>query len=998
MIGFTIVPSCVSARAPGPVVYSFSRTQCTSRNAPVSRNGASFTHSLQEVFQRGSFQGVRVRSQRLFQCHNGSMSITRRLPTIECGLLKSLKKAFANVETAATGVASTPDQLLRIYSPVLTDIDIYGEEYKKLSDEALRAKTLEFKERLQNGDNLKEDLKKLLPEAFAVVREASCRVLNLRHYDVQMIGGILLHEGVIAEMGTGEGKTLVASLPSYLNALGGKGVHVVTVNDYLAKRDAEVIGQIHRFLGLSVGLIQAGMDAAERKESYACDITYGTNSEIGFDYLRDNMALDPNELVQRPLNYCIVDEVDSILIDAARTPLILSEAQQEDATIYLEALETITKFDEGVHYEVKEKENNVEMAMEGAQLLFKLFGGEERSRAMMTPVVNALKAANLFQRDVDYLVREGEIVLIDQTTGRALPGRRFTGGLHQALEAKEGLAIKNSSKIIASITFQFFFRLYGKLSGMTGTAMTDKEEFEDIYRIQVVQVPPNKPGQREDFPNVVFKVPDGKYKALVDEVTRINEQGRPILIGTASVDVSQQIVELLQQEGLKVQVLNASPDLAEKEAEIIAQAGRKGMITVSTSMAGRGTDILLGGNAPYMAKAKLKQALIESLLEENHSAKSRLALPAEIFPADPSEESLQALKDAVSFTVKELGLGSLKMIEIDDRIAVASERVLTDDKIILSLRNAYNCLLDDFSVYTEAEKAEVMEAGGLHVIGTERQESRRIDNQLRGRAGRQGEPGSTRFLLSLDDEIFRIFGADRMKEFATKFNVSDDMPIQNAGLQVALDNVQIQTEGYFRGIRRTLFDFDRVLAGQRDLLYRERRKVLVGTDEEVRQAVISYLHQFVKELIKTQIPSGKPTTDWPIQSIVKKLHQFIPGFQDLKPQDLQVKSLDQLESILIEKVMEAYRRKEASVDRKRAGLMSKVEKLIILQQVNMLWANYLNENKAIQEKAGFGAMASNKTTPLELFKNQALIAFDKLNTNLRINTIYSIFQYNPIQP
>ena len=668
---------------------------------------------------------------------------------------------------------------LKKYQPYVVDVNVLEDEIQALSDDQLKGKTAEFQQKLAKARSDRERaevLDELLPEAFAVVREAGRRVLGMRHFDVQLLGGIVLHKGQIAEMKTGEGKTLVSTLPAYLNALTGKGVHVVTVNDYLARRDAEWMGQVHRYLGLSVGLIQSGMGPAERQRNYACDITYATNSELGFDYLRDNMATVMSDVVQRPFNYCVIDEVDSVLIDEARTPLIISGQVERPTEKYLKAAQIARALKKEEHYEVDEKARNVLLTDEGfaeAEKLLEVQDLYNPEDPWAHYIFNAIKAKELFLTDVNYIVRNGEVVIVDEFTGRVLSGRRWSDGLHQAIEAKENVDIQNETQTLATITYQNFFLLYPKLGGMTGTAKTEESEFEKIYNLQVTIIPTNRPSGRYDLSDVVYKTEPAKWQAIAEECAQMHEEGRPVLVGTTSVEKSELLSGLLKQRAVPHELLNARPENVERESEIVAQAGRKGAVTIATNMAGRGTDIILGGNSDYMARLKLREYFMPKIvMPEQEDALTPVSVPGaserarpqgfapgkkvktwkaspQIFPTELSKETEQQLKDAVNFAVKRYGERSLPELEADEKIAVAAEKAPTDDPVIEKLREVYKAIRQEYEHLTSREHDEVVKLGGLHVIGTERHESRRIDNQLRGRAGRQGDPGSTKFFLSL---------------------------------------------------------------------------------------------------------------------------------------------------------------------------------------------------------------------------------------------------------
>ncbi|MFZ9127434.1 MAG: preprotein translocase subunit SecA, partial [Steroidobacteraceae bacterium] len=697
---------------------------------------------------------------------------------------------------------------LKRYQPIVSDINLLEEEIAPLSDDELRSLTAEFRQKLEQvaGQAAKERalLDELLPQAFAVVREAGKRVLGMRHFDVQLIGGMVLHDGQIAEMKTGEGKTLVATLPAYLNALTGRGVHVVTVNDYLARRDAEWMGQVHRFLGLSVGLIQQDMTPATRRANYACDITYATNSELGFDYLRDNMASDIAEVVQRSPNFCVIDEVDSILIDEARTPLIISGQIERPQEKYRRAAEVAALLERSAEmgkdgidpegdYEVDEKQRNVTLTDEGYAKAEQLLGVQD----LFNPedpwahfIGNALKAKEMFAKDVNYIVRNGDAVIVDEFTGRVMPGRRWSDGLHQAIEAKEELEIQPETQTLASITYQNFFLLYPRLAGMTGTAKTEEVEFEKTYKLEVTIVPTNRSRSRSDWTDQVYKTETAKWRAVALETAEVHKGGRPVLVGTTSVEKSELLSALLAEQEIPHNLLNAKPENVEREAEIVAQAGRAGAVTIATNMAGRGTDIILGGNSDYMARLKLREVLLPKLVrpENEHrpipSAKaSREARSlGSLYPCSLSQATEQALTELSKQLVAAWGDRQLTVLELEDRIAQAAEKAPSDDGQIQALRELIAEVKGEYDSVVKQDEQQVREAGGLHVIGTERHESRRVDNQLRGRAGRQGDPGSTRFFLSLEDNLLRIFGGDRVAGLMNAFRVEEDMPIESGML------------------------------------------------------------------------------------------------------------------------------------------------------------------------------------------------------------------------
>jgi preprotein translocase subunit SecA len=905
---------------------------------------------------------------------------------------------------------------LKKYQPYVTEINLLEEDIQALSDEELKGKTAEFKQRLAKGETLDD----ILPEAFAVVREAARRVLGLRHFDVQLLGGIILHAGQIAEMKTGEGKTLVATLPSYLNALTGKGVHVVTVNDYLARRDAEWMGQVHRFLGLSVGLIQATMSPQERKKNYDCDITYVTNSEVGFDYLRDNMATSMADVVQRPFHYCVIDEVDSILIDEARTPLIISGQVERPTEKYTEATRIANALKKDEHYEVDEKARNVLLTDEGFAEAERLLGVKD----LFDPedpwahfVFNAIKAKELFLKDVNYIVRNGEVVIVDEFTGRVLPGRRWSDGLHQAIEAKEGVEIQPETQTLATITYQNLFLLYPKLAGMTGTAKTEEAEFEKIYKLEVTVIPTNRPIRRQDFPDMVFKNEAGKWKAIAKECAEMHRLGRPVLVGTTSVEKSEYLSQLLKQMNIPHELLNARPENVEREAEIIAQAGRKGAVTIATNMAGRGTDIILGGNSEYMARLKLREYFMPRIVKPEdedvftvHRAgglppaassggqgfaptrkvKTWKASP-QVFPTQLSKETEQLLKQAVEYAVREYGERSLPELEAEDKVAIAAEKAPTNDPVIQKLREAYKRIKQEYDAFTSREHQEVVELGGLHVIGTERHESRRIDNQLRGRAGRQGDPGSTRFFLSLEDNLMRIFGGDRVARLMEMFNVEEDMPIESGMLTRSLEGAQKKVETYYYDIRKQVFEYDEVMNNQRKAIYAERRRVLEGQD--LKEQVIDYAERTMDDIVDYYINPDLPSEEWELDKLVDKVKEFVYLLSDLQPSQLQDMSVGEIKAFLHEQVRIAYDIKEAQIDQIQPGLMRQAERFFILQRIDTLWREHLQQMDALRESVGLRGYG--QKDPLIEYKTEGYELFLDMMVNIRRDVVYSLFMFQP---
>ena len=841
--------------------------------------------------------------------------------------------------------------------PIVEHINKLEPEMEALTDEQLRAKTQEFKEHLANREtssDFKKDralekkaLDEILPEAFAVVREAGKRVLNMRHFDVQLIGGIFLHNGHIAEMRTGEGKTLVATLPAYLNALTGKGVHVITVNDYLAKRDSEWMGRIYKFLGLSVGVILSGgrdVDEFERKKAaYACDITYGTNNEFGFDYLRDNMAGSMEMLVQRPYNYAIIDEVDSILIDEARTPLIISGRLEQSAQLYQTMAKIAPQLKKDLDYEVDEKNKNVILSEEGIDHAEKLLGIEDLfdvHNQYAHHLLQALKAKELYQKDTDYVIKNGEVVIVDEFTGRLMEGRRWSDGLHQAVEAKEGVKIQDETQTLASITFQNLFRLYPKLAGMTGTAMTEEAEFGKIYNLEVTTIPTNKPDIRINYPDVVYKSQKQKYLAVVSEIVKMHEQGRPVLVGTISIDKSEYLSELLKKRGIKHNVLNAKHH--EKEAYIIAQAGRYGAVTIATNMAGRGTDILLGGNAEYLAKDMLDQ---KGITEENPNFEA---------------EKQAALKEAKAIT--------------------------------------------------EAEHEKVVKAGGLHVIGTERHESRRIDNQLRGRAARQGDPGSTRFFLSLEDDLMRIFGGQHIINLMNTLNVEEDMAIESSLITRQIQASQRKVETYHFDIRKSVLEYDDVMNIQREKFYSQRRRVLKG--EDLTPDIYYMIEREMDRIIKSYISPGQNPQEYIYEDMlgmIKEVHSLIPQLSYLEVKDVQGLSYESIYEKLKKLAIDAYREHEEETISfynniqqqyeenytpeepfSHTNVMRNIEKDILLRVVDNKWIDHLHNIDMLRD--GIGLRAYGQKDPLIEYKREAYDLFNNMMYEIQSETVKYLFR------
>ena len=816
-------------------------------------------------------------------------------------------------------------------------------EYAALSEEALKAKTAEFKARYQNGETLDD----LLPEAFAAVREAAWRVLGMKPYPVQVLGGIVLHQGRIAEMKTGEGKTLVAILPCYLNALTGRGVHVVTVNEYLAKRDSEWMGKVYRYMGLSVGLIIPGMTSAQRRESYAADITYCTNNELGFDYLRDNMAVYKENLVQRGHAFAIVDEVDSILIDEARTPLIISGKGEDSSKLYemadmfVSGLKRIVfaKTDEkevqdnyDCDYFVDEKSRTVSLTARGIEKAERYFGIENLADAENTTISHhinqAMKARGLMKRDTDYVVKDGQIIIVDEFTGRLMYGRRYNEGLHQAIEAKEGVTVAGESKTLATITFQNFFRLYDKLSGMTGTALTEEEEFGSIYALDVVEIPTNKPVARIDNTDVVYKNISGKYRAIVEQVKACHAKGQPVLVGTVSIERSEILSRLLKAQGIPHNVLNAK--FHEQEAQIVAQAGKFGAVTIATNMAGRGTDIMLGGNAEFLAKNELrKQGVEEQLITE----------------ADSYAE--------------------------------------TDNQDILAVRTKYEELLKQYKSEIADEAQKVKAAGGLFIIGTERHESRRIDNQLRGRSGRQGDPGESRFYLSLEDDLMRLFATDRVSGLMDSLGLEEDTPIDAKILSGAVENAQKTVESRNFRIRKNVLEYDNVMNTQREVIYAQRKKVLDG--ESLRDNMMSFLRQVVTSNVSTALAEfGGIVDDNSIPAVVKLFEGiYFPKDAFTAPEKL---TADALTERIYELAEQTYAAKEAAYG---AATMRELERMVMLRVVDEYWMDNIDAMDDL--KMGIGLRAYGQHDPVIAYKEEGYEMFQAMVTAIREETIRRMF-------
>ncbi|KAL8139048.1 hypothetical protein V2J09_005049 [Rumex salicifolius] len=872
----------------------------------------------------------------------------------------------------------------QLYAPSISQINGLESQISSLSDSELRDRTAVLKQRAQNG----ESLDSLLPEAFSVVREASKRVIGLRPFDVQLMGGIVLHKGEIAEMRTGEGKTLVAILPAYLNALTDKGVHVVTVNDYLARRDCEWVGQVPRFLGLKVGLIQQNMTPEQRRENYLCDITYSVD-----------------ELVLRGFNYCIIDEVDSILIDEARTPLIISGSSDKPSDRYYKAAKIAAAFERDIHYTVDEKQKTIlltEQGYEDSEEILDVKDLYDPREQWASFILNAIKAKELFLKDVNYIIRGKDVLIVDEFTGRVMQGRRWSDGLHQAVEAKEGLPIQSETVTLASVSYQNFFLQFPKLCGMTGTAATESAEFESIYKLKVTSVPTNRPMSRKDESDVVFRATTGKWRAVVVEISRMNKTGRPVLVGTTSVEQSDSLSGQLKEAGIPHEVLNAKPENVEREAEIVAQSGRLGAVTISTNMAGRGTDIILGGNAEFMARLKLREVLMPRIVSPGDGSfvSVKKALPTKnwkvkesLFPCKLSDKSAKLSEEAVQLAVKTWGQRSLPELEAEERLSYSCEKGPVEDEVILKLRSAFLEIAKEYKTYTEEERKQVVSAGGLHVIGTERHESRRIDNQLRGRSGRQGDPGSTRFFLSLEDNIFRIFGGDRIQGLMKAFRV-EDLPIESQMLTKALDEAQRKVENYFFDIRKNLFEFDEVLNSQRDRVYAERRRALQS--DNLESLLIEYAELTMDDILEANIGPDVPKESWDLEKLIAKVQQYCFLLNDLSPELLANNCSDynELRAYLQNRGKEAYLQKKDTVEKEAPGLMKEAERFFVLSNIDRLWKEHLQALRFVQQAVGLRGYA--QRDPLIEYKLEGYNLFLEMMAQIRRNVIYSVYQFRPV--
>ena len=837
-------------------------------------------------------------------------------------------------------------ELKAIY-PIVDKIEAMADEYKAMTDVQLQAKTGEFKERLAGGETLDD----ILPEAFATVREAADRVLGMRPYRVQLVGGIVLHQGRIAEMKTGEGKTLVATLPAYLNALTGKGVHIVTVNDYLAKRDSEWMGKVHRFLGLKVGLIVHGLTSKERQAAYAADITYGTNNEMGFDYLRDNMCIYSSELVQRGHAFAIVDEVDSILIDEARTPLIISGQGEKSTQLYDMAEMFVSRLKKQVvvqmddkeeedtsvdaDYVVDEKAKSATLTARGiakAEEFFHVENLSDPSNATLNHHINqAIKAHGTMKKDIDYVVKDGEVIIVDEFTGRLMFGRRYSNGLHQAIEAKEHVNVNSENKTLATITFQNYFRLYSKLSGMTGTAMTEQEEFGTIYNLDIIEIPTNRPNQRQDHHDVVYKTEAGKYRAVIAQVKECHAKGQPVLVGTVSIEKNELLSKLLAREGIHHNLLNAKNH--EKEAEIVAQAGKFGAVTVATNMAGRGTDIMLGGNAEYLAKADLVKA-------------------------GYSEE---IIVDATGYAD-------------------------TDNQEILDARKLFAEKMAQHKAEIASEAEKVRAVGGLFIIGTERHESRRIDNQLRGRAGRQGDPGETRFYISLEDDLMRLFGGDRITTMMEKFDLDEDTPIENKMLTKAIENAQTTVESRNFQSRKSVLEYDDVMNKQREIIYAQRRQVLDGMD--IKDTVLNMMHTSIANHVALAFGENQSLDSAGYKEMMRGLEgtYFLPSAVTVPASEVPSKTQEELTDLCIQAAEATYEAKEQEIT---TPIMRELERVIMLRVVDEYWMDHIDAMDDL--KQGIRLQAYGNNNPVDVYKRESLNMFEEMVSAIQDETVRRLY-------
>ena len=879
---------------------------------------------------------------------------------------------------------SFSDKELKRINPLKDKVLALEPEMAKLTDDELKAKTTEFKERLAKGETLDD----LLPEAFAVCREADWRVLGMKPYPVQIIGGIVLHRACIAEMQTGEGKTLVATMPTYLNALTGEGVHVVTVNDYLARRDSEWMGKVYRFLGLTVGLVVHGVEAGDRKKAYEADVTYGTNNEFGFDYLRDNMVVYKANMVQRGHAFAIVDEVDSILIDEARTPLIISGKGEDSSVMYKRADDfaktlkksVIVELDDKVEaeeqvdgdYVVDEKRKTATLTESGVKKAEAFFHVENLADAdnmsLRHYIDGAIKARGVMHRDTDYIVKDGEVIIVDEFTGRLMYGRRFNDGLHQAIEAKEGVTVAAESKTLATVTFQNYFRMYKKLSGMTGTASTEADEFSEIYGLNIVSIPTNKPRARKDLPDSVYKTVNGKYNAVIEQVAECHAKGQPVLVGTVSVEKSEALSKLLKKKGIEHNVLNAKQH--EREAEIVAQAGKQGAVTIATNMAGRGTDIMLGGNVTYMAKAALKKELSKELT----------ANLAELKDAYEHEKARAKASGTELPTPPEAGIDAkleILMTECDGHAE-------TEDAEILHARKRFEELCEEFTPEVKREAEVVRNAGGLFIIGTERHESRRIDNQLRGRAGRQGDPGASRFFLSLEDDLMRIFGGDRVQSLMDSLGLDEDVPIENKLITNTIESAQKKLEASNFAIRKQVLQYDDVMNQQREIIYKQRQMVLDGED------ISGKLHEMMRQAIDdacTNYLNGETADDWDFAGLRRHFMNWLclPTDFNYTTEQLGDLTKEGIADELYKRGMDILTAKEK---RYGAKTMRELERICLLRNVDSKWMEHIDNMD--QLKQGMGLRGYGQHDPVVEYRIEGFAMFDEMIASIREDAVHML--------
>ena len=860
---------------------------------------------------------------------------------------------------------NTTQQILSKYNPQVQQINIIGKAFKDLTDNELQEKTQELKQRLLNGGGQSS----IINEAFALVREASERVLGLRHYDVQLIGGFILNEGKIAEMKTGEGKTIVALLPTFLNALYGKGTHVITVNDYLARRDAEDVGQVHRFLGLSVGLIQENMSPEERKKNYNCDVVYVTNNELGFDYLRDNMAYTAEEIVQRSFFYCVIDEVDSILVDEARTPLIISGASKAPTEKYYQTAKLAVILRRDVHYNVDEKTQGVTLSSDGVafcETALRILDLYDANDPWISFILNSIKAKELYLKNKNYIVsEEQEIIIVDEFTGRTMQGRRWSDGLHQAVEAKENVPIQDESQTLASVSYQNLFLLYTKLSGMTGTAKTEEAEFEKIYNLNVVQVPTHSVIKRKDLSDLIYKNQYIKWRSVAQECLEMYRIGRPVLVGTTTIEKSELLAALLSEYNIPYRILNAKPENVESESEIIAQAGYRKSVTIATNMAGRGTDILLGGNAIFLTRSLLKDFFLsEDKVSNNEKLAKNFNLADNKIKVELCEKYPELLKQ---------NLGDMELV---------------NDAATQLFVAMYKAIFDETKLLTESEGKKIKDLGGLHVIGTERHESRRIDNQLRGRSGRQGDPGSSRFFLSLEDKLLRIFGGEQILNMMQSIGFQDDTPIQSSLLNKSLESAQKKVEAYYFDSRKQLFEYDQALNTQRNGVYAERRRIL--EQENLRNWVLDYAERSLDDLFMSV---KKDSNEKANQILMLKLQNLLGLPFNINNYNSE-KDLEQTLNFVKQQLQITYDLKELEMESIEKGLLRELEKSFILQQIDYSWQEHLQKIAFLRDSIRWRAYG--QKDPLTEYKKEAFNYFVMMLARIRHRVVYFVLRTKTI--